>query len=110
LFTLSKTAKYEYIVLDVFPCIPLDELLRIIYHATKKGKRRVGRTETITMAEKARLATQAHIRHTKTDYDDLLKRGIDRKTARKLVWPIVLSISKQWGLVNTTAEGRKQDC
>lgn len=93
-----KPLNISIIVLDQFPNIPPKEVPIIIHHATKKGKGRVGRTGTRKMAEKARLATQAHIRHTKTDYDCMLESGIDRTAARDSILPRVLSILQQWGL------------
>ncbi|KAI1130987.1 hypothetical protein F5Y10DRAFT_93761 [Nemania abortiva] len=95
-------------ILDRFPQIPPRELRMVMSRATQKGQGRVGRTGTIEMEEKARLATQAHIRHTKTDYDKILKGGTGRESARKSTFQIVLDISKQWGLVPATKSTRKK--
>ncbi|MGB8386159.1 MAG: DUF2293 domain-containing protein [Dermatophilaceae bacterium] len=40
--------------------------------ASEVGSGRVGRTSTLTLAEKAELAARAHIRHHHTDYEDEL--------------------------------------
>jgi len=40
--------------------------------ASAVGSGRVGRTSTLTVAEKAELAARAHIRHHHTDYEDEL--------------------------------------
>jgi hypothetical protein len=41
-------------------------------HAAVVGSRRVGRTSTLSLEEKAALAARAHIRHHHTDYEDQL--------------------------------------
>ncbi|KAI0400073.1 hypothetical protein F4802DRAFT_586708 [Xylaria palmicola] len=88
--------QFREAILSQFPRIPPDEVSKIARHATAKGEGRVGRTETIEMGHKARLAAQAHIRHTKTDYDSLLKKGIGRTTAREMTSEKVLDILKEW--------------
>jgi hypothetical protein len=49
------------------------------------------------MAEKAQLAVQAHIRHTKTDYDSLLRSGTGRGKARNLTLRKALDVQREWG-------------
>ncbi|KAJ8126509.1 hypothetical protein O1611_g7130 [Lasiodiplodia mahajangana] len=99
--------RFKVAILATFPQIPTEELELIKHHATRKGKGRVGRTRTREIAEKARLATQAHVRHTKTDYDELLKRGTDRETARNLTSQKVRDILKQWA--QRPRQGNSQD-
>ncbi len=41
-------------------------------HAAVVGSGRVGRTQLLTLAEKAELAARAHIRHRYTSYEDEL--------------------------------------
>ncbi|KAI0105710.1 hypothetical protein GGR51DRAFT_518860 [Nemania sp. FL0031] len=99
--------RFTEAIRDKFPQIPPDELLLIKQHATRKRSGRVGRTQTIEIAERAHLATQAHIRHTKTEYDELLKRGIDRETARVITSQKVYNILKQW--TERPEEGNYED-
>ncbi|KAI3327201.1 hypothetical protein HD806DRAFT_486388 [Xylariaceae sp. AK1471] len=87
-------------ILAEFPRMPPIELPTIVRRAMVKRAGRVGRTGTKEMVEKARLAVHAHIRHTKTDYDRLLRGGIDRKSARDLMFQKALDIQKQWGPIH----------
>lgn len=92
-------------VLSRFPRIPYEEIWAIARHATVKRKGRVGRTGRVELEEKAFLATRAHIRHTKTDYDALLKRGTSRGDSRKSTSQRVLDILEEWG----PAPARRQE-
>ncbi|RYC57192.1 hypothetical protein CHU98_g9013 [Xylaria longipes] len=100
--TLSRTPKLIIVVLARFPRIPPGELRMIIRHATKKGKGRVGRTGRKEMAEKAYLAAQAYIRHTKTNYEGLLRSGTNREVARILTARNVFGVLNEWGPVTTS--------
>lgn len=84
-------------VLAEFPRVPSHLLPTIISHAMAKNTGRVGRTGKVEMADKARLAVQAHIRHTQTNYEALLKGGTPRDKARDQTFPKVLEIQKDWG-------------
>ncbi len=72
----------------------------IIRRATAKRRGRVGRTGTIETAEKARLAVQAHIRHTKTNYEGLLKSGTSREGARAMTSQRTFDLLREWGLAS----------
>ncbi|KAI1809262.1 hypothetical protein GGS20DRAFT_590831 [Poronia punctata] len=85
-------------ILARFPCMPSEEVPKIINRAMKKHAGRVGRTGTMELSEKAFLAVQAHVRHTKTDYDKLLKDGTQYEAARSLILPKVREVLVQWGL------------
>ncbi|KAI1739081.1 hypothetical protein F4680DRAFT_422797 [Xylaria scruposa] len=91
--------RFRIAILKQFPRMPPEELRKIILHATKKGKGRVGRTGKLDLATKAYLATHAHTRHTKTDYDGLLTTGTDRKAARSRTIRNVFGVLDEWGLV-----------
>ncbi|KAI1349709.1 hypothetical protein F5Y01DRAFT_327026 [Xylaria sp. FL0043] len=93
---------------EQFPRLPHEELRMIMRRATVKGHGRVGRTRTITMKEKAHLAVQAHIRHTKTNYDDLLKSGTGRDNARTIISQRVLDILREWGFTPTKGQVPKK--
>ena len=79
-----------------FPHMPDKSLELIIEHSFLKGSGRVGRTSTTTDEHKAILAVEAHIRHKHTPYESLLAAGMDRKNARKIVWPAVQAIRDTW--------------
>ncbi|KAI1756009.1 hypothetical protein F4782DRAFT_378508 [Xylaria castorea] len=93
--------RFREAILARFPRIPPEERRLITRHATKKGEGRVGRTGRKEMAEKAYLATQAHIRHTKTNYEDLLRSGTNREAARVLTAPNIFGVLTEWGPVTT---------
>ncbi|KAI8953313.1 hypothetical protein F4801DRAFT_576488 [Xylaria longipes] len=94
--------RFRGAILARFPRIPPGELRMIIRHATKKGKGRVGRTGRKEMAEKAYLAAQAYIRHTKTNYEGLLRSGTNREVARILTARNVFGVLNEWGPVTTS--------
>ncbi|KAI1376866.1 hypothetical protein F4677DRAFT_418290 [Hypoxylon crocopeplum] len=89
--------EFRKAIVSQFPKIPEDALPKIISHSMKKYSGRVGRTGEKEVAEKARLAVQAHIRHCHTSYDNLLKGGTDRAKARTRIEGEVRKISMQWG-------------
>ncbi|KAI0546926.1 hypothetical protein F4679DRAFT_555823 [Xylaria curta] len=91
--------RFRVAILEQFPRMPPEEVGKIIRHATKKGKGRVGRTGKLNLAAKAYLATHAHTRHAKTDYEGLLMTGTDRKAARSRTIRNVFGVLDEWGLV-----------
>ncbi|KAI1433535.1 hypothetical protein GGR50DRAFT_695964 [Xylaria sp. CBS 124048] len=84
-------------ILAKYPRVPRETVPAIIRRATAKHKGRVGRTGKLDLAEKVRLAVQAHIRHNETDYDKLLKSGMNRTEARALTFQKVVDKLKEWG-------------
>lgn len=88
---------FEDAMLKMFPHIPKPEIPQIIKHALKKHARRVGRANTVALHERVRLAVRAHIRHVHTDYEQLLRRGVDRAAARQRIWPRLNEIARLWG-------------
>ncbi|KAK2762304.1 hypothetical protein FQN54_001314 [Arachnomyces sp. PD_36] len=78
-----------------FPEMPASSLETVLDHAFLKGSGRVGRSTKQTPEHKASLAVEAHIRHTQTDYDELLLT-MDRDDARKRVWQDVQDIKAKW--------------
>ncbi|KAL4880902.1 hypothetical protein BJY04DRAFT_68038 [Aspergillus karnatakaensis] len=85
-----------------FPLMPVDSLEAILHHAFLKGSGRVGRTSTTSDEHKATLAVEAHIRHTFTPYESLLREGKSRQDSRQAVWETVRTIRAAW-------EGRATD-
>lgn len=71
---------------------------RIAKHACRKYSGRVGRSAAAKSfdQEALRLAVVAHIRHTETEYDQLLMRGFDRHDARRSVQSEVDTMLKKW--------------
>lgn len=93
-------------LLEYFPSMPRQDLETILSHGFKKGSGRVGRTTKLADDERTRKVVQAHIRHTHTRYDALLRSEARSKDplksernhlrARNSVWPRVKSITQQW--------------
>ncbi|CAJ2505911.1 Uu.00g000410.m01.CDS01 [Anthostomella pinea] len=89
--------QFEENILKLFPQTPRQAILPgIISRAMKKGAGRVGRTGTIEIEEKATLAVRAHIRHQLTEYDVLLRKGVQRDQARVITGPQVNLIAKSF--------------
>lgn len=85
---------------DLFPRIPHTDRQIIIEHAFKKGalfhgEPTVGLQPTIPLSRRVQLAVLAHIRHTHTRYDRLL-RETTWMNARKAVEPVCLDVLVKW--------------
>lgn len=91
-------AQAEAALRDLFPRIPNFDKQMIIEHSFKKGegygKPKVG-TSDLPLYRRVQLAVLAHIRHTHTRYDKLL-REIDWHVARKVVEETCLDILVKW--------------
>ncbi|KAI1151743.1 hypothetical protein F4825DRAFT_421704 [Nemania diffusa] len=90
----------DAVLRDLFPRIPNTDRQEIINHAFKKdgkfnGEIKVGMAKDITLARRVQLAALAHIRHTHTRYDKLLKES-DWANARKAVEKPCLDIIVKW--------------
>ncbi|KAI8624009.1 hypothetical protein F5Y19DRAFT_339642 [Xylariaceae sp. FL1651] len=90
----------DAVLRDLFPRIPNTDRQEIINHAFKKdgmfkGEFKVGMAKDITLARRVQLAALAHIRHTHTRYDELLKES-DWPNARKAVEKPCLDIIVKW--------------
>ena len=90
-------AKAKAVLQKRYPLIPASDLVKVLSHAFQKGSGRVGRTSAQGVERKASLAVGAYVRHTYTDYDDLLDRGeVSREQARDLVWKKVEDVKLIW--------------
>ena len=86
----------------LFPNCPAGRETAIAEHACLKYSGRVGRSAAARSfdEEAIRLAVIAHIRHTQTNYDELLANGYERWVARAIVEEAVFRVMEQWqGLV-----------
>lgn len=83
---------------ELFPCMPSGVEIKIAEHACLKYSGRVGRTEMAKRfdVDALTLSVIAHIRHVKTDYDELLMRGHDRWDAREEVRGRIDDILEKW--------------
>ncbi|KAJ1338016.1 DUF2293 domain-containing protein [Microdochium nivale] len=90
----------DAVLRDLFPRIPNTDRHEIIAHAFKKdgkfqGDYKVGMAKDLTLARRVQLAALAHIRHTMTRYDVLLKET-DWANARKAVEKPCLDVIVKW--------------
>ncbi|CAJ2511833.1 Uu.00g074580.m01.CDS01 [Anthostomella pinea] len=90
----------DAVLRDLFPRIPNTDRHEIIEHAFNKdtkfhGEVKVGMATDIPLARRVQLAALAHIRHTHTRYDQLLKEA-DWANARKAVEKPCLDIIVKW--------------
>jgi len=82
-----------------YPRMPQGLEKVIANHACQKYSGRVGRTQAAKQFDDGAvfLAVKAHIRHAKTNYDELLARGYDRASARSTVDDKIQQILELWG-------------
>ncbi|KAI2471784.1 hypothetical protein F4781DRAFT_385836 [Annulohypoxylon bovei var. microspora] len=93
-------AQADNVLRDLFPRIPHTDRREIIQHAFRKdgkfhGESRVGMVPELTLARRVQLAALAHIRHTHTRYDALLKET-SWPNARKAVEKPCLDVIVKW--------------
>ncbi|KAF4123761.1 Uncharacterized conserved protein (DUF2293) [Geosmithia morbida] len=94
------TTQANAAILDLFPRIPHTDRQSIIAHAfnlasINQRPKPVGLCTDITLSRRAQLAVLAHIRHTHTRYDHLLKETT-WQNARKVVESLCLDILVKW--------------
>jgi hypothetical protein len=82
----------------LFPGCPPPAAAAIAKYTAQRGSRRVGRTEAGRKLDEQALtlAVGAAIRHSHTDYDELLASGVDRAAARQRVADRVQEILAAW--------------
>jgi hypothetical protein len=81
-----------------YPGCPAEEALRIAEHTGLRSSGRVGRSAAGRELDPAAvdLAVIAHIRHTHTNYDSLLMRGVERLDARTIVRERIDLVLAKW--------------
>ncbi len=90
--------KFAERIRELYPGCPQGREFSIAEHACRKYSGRVGRSAAAKdFDEKAiRLAIIAHVRHTMTEYDELLIKGHDRFGARAVVSGNIEDIVREW--------------
>ena len=80
------------------PHMPPGLETKIAEHACLKYSGRVGRSDRAKRfdPEAITLSVVARIRHTETDYDELLMRGFDRRDARGIVKDRIDEVLEKW--------------
>ena len=79
--TRESNEQIQAAIRDLFPNIPEQNAVDIARDAWQEGKNRVGNATDLSLAKRVQLAVCAHIRHTFTPYDQLLK-SMERRLAR----------------------------
>jgi hypothetical protein len=81
-----------------YPASPALEALAIARHACEKHSGRVGRSAAAKALdeEAVDLAVRAHVRHTHSEYDRLLAKGLERLEARSAVADRVAMVMECW--------------
>lgn len=80
----------------LYPKIPEHEVGKILKQTMEKRKKRVGRTGTLELDSRVHLAVKAYIRHCHTPYEQLLKDGVGRETARHMVTDKLREEARSW--------------
>ena len=85
-------------ITELYPRCPDGTGRRIAEHACLKYSGRVGRSAAAKQLDEqaSRLAVIAHIRHTRSVYDELLMRGCERQDARSQVSDTIDSVLGEW--------------
>ncbi len=83
---------------EVYPYCPDGRETAIAEHACRKYSGRVGRSASAKELDEnaVRLAVTAHVRHTETDYDELLSGMYGRNNARAIVRQAVNEVLHIW--------------
>ena len=81
-----------------YPGCPAAEARRIAEHTGRRSSGRVGRSAAGRALEASAvdLAVVAHIRHARTNYDELLMRGTERLDARALIREGIDRVLAEW--------------
>ena len=85
-------------ILKRYPNCPAEEARRIAEHAGRRSSGRIGRSAAGRALDGAAidLAVIAHIRHTHSNYDELLMDGVERLDARSQVREAIDRVLAQW--------------
>jgi hypothetical protein len=89
---MAKRADIERALRQLAPKIPPHEFSAVIDHALDSPGLRTALPESAVW-----LSLVAYVRHTLTDYDDLLTQGYDRESARFFVAEDMQSVLDEWG-------------
>jgi hypothetical protein len=95
---LSKRSDIEAALRRLAPRIPPHEFGAVVDHALDSRGLRTSTPETA-----AWLSLVAYVRHTLTDYDDLLGQGYDQASARFFVAAEIAAMLEGWGVTRRLA-------
>lgn len=91
-------ARFAVRVREFYTLCPRGREKLIAEHACRKYSGRVGRSSAAKALDESavRLAVVAHVRHTETNYDELLVSGCDRQEARARVDDQLSTVLRAW--------------
>lgn len=98
---------FKEAIMEQYPEIPSADAEKVLQQTLRKRSGRVGRTSTLSMEDKVRLAVAAHVRHVHTDYDSMVRSGKKREDARKEIYDEVNGVLQGWK--GRVGEGEKED-
>jgi hypothetical protein len=103
-------AAFARAVREQFPSAPTGAETAIAEHACEKHSGRVGRSAAAKAFDEDAvfLAVRAHVRHARTNYDELLFRYGDRGLAREEVRERVEEILREWSAPRAPARLRRR--
>ncbi len=90
---MAKRGDIEIALRRLAPRIPSHEFAAVVDHALDSPGLNVASPETA-----AWLSLVAYVRHTFTDYDELLHQGYDRDSARFFVGSEIAAVLDSWGV------------
>ena len=90
---VAKRADIEIALRRLAPRIPGHEFAAVVDHAVDSPGLKVAAPEAA-----AWLSLVAYVRHTLTDYDDLLREGYDQDSARFFVASDIAAVLSNWGV------------
>ena len=90
---MSRRGALEAALRQLAPNIPPHEFGAVIDHALDSTGLRSAEPDTA-----AWLSLVAYVRHTFTDYDELLAQGYDRDSARHFVAEEMTEVLRHWGV------------
>jgi hypothetical protein len=90
---VAKRADIEVALRRLAPRIPAHEFAAVVDHAIDSPGLNVATPETA-----AWLSLVAYVRHTFTDYDELLREGYDQDSARFFVADHMAEVLRDWGV------------
>ena len=96
---MSKRTVIEEALRRLAPGIPAHEFGAVVDHALDSRGLRSATPETA-----AWLSLVAYVRHTLTEYDDLLAQGYDQDSARHFVADEIREVLASWGVKRTLGE------
>lgn len=97
---MAKRSDVEMALRVLAPRIPLHEFAAVVDHAIDSPGLNVATAETA-----AWLSLVAYVRHTFTDYDELLREGYDQESARHFVTDEIAATLAGWGVRRRLSAG-----